>query len=204
MTIPMPLYGAMSWNHETGASFAGFWPSATEVVKLSRRNLRSYLVSACLAGCPYDPHEPGVPVVDPIGPVTPPFTVDWTDAANASSYALQRLQGYQVLVDDQGDSGPFDRVNWIMTTSQYHSSPQCYLSNGTGTLTWQETVTIPENGGGRISFWSMQNISPESYQAPFHTARRRSELVLPADIRQERHDLAVQHDTSSTNSRAKH
>lgn len=161
------LYGAMSWNHETGASFAGFWPSATEVVKLSRRNLRSYLVSACLAGCPYDPHEPGVPVVDPIGSVTPPFTVDWTDAANASSYALQRLQGYQVLLDDQGDSGPFDRVNWIMTTSQYHSSPQCYLSNGTGTLTWQETVTIPENGGGRISFWSMQNISPESYQGAF-------------------------------------
>lgn len=161
------LYGAMSWNHETGASFAGFWPSATEVVKLSRRNLRSYLVSACLAGCPYDPHEPGVPVVDPIGSVTPPFTIDWSDASDADFYTLQRLDGYQVLVDDTGDSGPFDRVNWIMTSAQYHSSPQCYVSNGTGTMTWQETVTVPANGGARISFWSMQNITPESYQGAF-------------------------------------
>ena len=161
------LYGAMSWNHETGASFAGFWPSATEVVKLSRRNLRSYLVSACLAGCPYDPHEPGVPVVDAIGSVTPPFTVDWSDAAHADHYTLQRLDGYQLLLDDTGDSGPFDRVNWIMTSAQYHSSPQCYVSNGTGSMTWQETVTVPSNGGARISFWSMQDITPESYQGAF-------------------------------------
>ena len=161
------LYGAMSWNHETGASFAGFWPSATEVVKLSRRNLRSYLVTACLAGCPYDPHEPGVPVVDAIGSVTPPFTVDWSDVADADYYTLQRLDGYQVLLDDSGDSGPFDRVNWIMTSAQYHSSPQCYVSNGTGSMTWQETVTVPAGGGARISFWSMQNITPESCQGAF-------------------------------------
>ncbi|MCK7510194.1 MAG: hypothetical protein MZV70_43250 [Desulfobacterales bacterium] len=52
------LYGAMSWNHETGASFARLLAtSATEVVKLSRRNLRSYLVTACLAGRPYDPRR---------------------------------------------------------------------------------------------------------------------------------------------------
>ena len=161
------LYGAMSWNHETGATFAGFWPSATELVKLSRRNLRSYLVTACLAGCPYDPHEPGVPVVDAIGSVSVPFTVDWNDAAYADYYALQRLSGYQLLVDDHGDSGPFDKVNWIMTTSQHHSGTQCYVSNGTGDMTWQESVTIPANGGGRISFWSEMNITPESYQGAF-------------------------------------
>ena len=158
------LYGAMSWNHETGASFAGFWPSATEVVKLSRRNLRSYLVTACLAGCPYTPHEPGVPVVDNIGSVSVPFTINWNDAAHADYYALQRLSGYQLLVDDHGDSGPFDRVNWIMTTSQHHSGTQSYVSNGTGDMTWQQSVTIPANGGGRISFWSEQDIS---YQGAF-------------------------------------
>lgn len=161
------LYGAMSWNHETGASFAGFWPSATEVVKLSRRNLRSYLVTACLAGCPYDPHEPGVPVVDPVGSVTPPFTVDWSDVSGADYYTLQRLDSYQVLVDDNGDSGPFDKVSWIMTTSQHHSGTHSYVSNGTGSMTWQETVTVPAIGGARISFWSMQDITPESYQGAF-------------------------------------
>jgi len=161
------LYGAMSWNHETGASFAGFWPSSSEIVKLSRRNLRSYLVTACLAGCPYDPHEPGVPVVEPVGTVTPPFTVNWRDASHADSYALQRLDGYELLLDDHGDSGPFDRVNWIMTTSQHHSGTQSYVSNGTGSMTWQETVTVPSSGGARISFWSMQSITPESYQGAF-------------------------------------
>jgi len=34
-------------------------------------------------------------------------------------------------------------------------------------MTWQQTVTIPPGGGGRISFWSMQNIVPESYQGAF-------------------------------------
>ncbi len=155
------VYGAMSWNHETGASFAGFWPSATEVVKLSRRNLRSYLVTACLAGCPYDPHEPGVPVVDNIGSVSVPFTINWTDADDADYYALQKLDGYQLLLDDHGDSGPFDKVNWIMTTSQHHSGTQSYVSNGTGDMTWQQSVTIPANGGGRISFWSEQDISSQ-------------------------------------------
>ncbi|MCD4707316.1 MAG: T9SS type A sorting domain-containing protein [Candidatus Sabulitectum sp.] len=161
------LYGAMSWNHETGASFAGFWPSATEVVKLSRRNLRSYLVTACLAGCPYDPHEPGVPVVESIGSVSVPFVINWSDAADADYYALQRLSGYQLLLDDHGDSGPFDKVNWIMTSSQHHSGTQSYVSNGTGQMTWQESVTIPANGGGRISFWSEQDITPQSYQGAF-------------------------------------
>ncbi|NOQ22214.1 MAG: hypothetical protein GQ565_06155 [Candidatus Aegiribacteria sp.] len=161
------LYGAMSWNHETGAGFAGFWPSATEVVKLSRRNLRSYLVTACLAGCPYDPHEPGVPVVDNIGTVSVPFTVNWNDAAHADYYALQRLGGFQVLLDDHGDSGPFDRVNWVMTTSQHHSGTQCYVSNGTGQMTWQESVAVPAGGGGRISFWSEQDITPRNYQGAF-------------------------------------
>ena len=161
------VYGAMSWNHETGASFAGFWPSATEVVKLSRRNLRSYLVTACLAGCPYDPHQPGVPVVDAIGTVSVPFTINWNDASHADYYTLQRLTGYQLLLDDHGDSGPFDKVNWIMTTSQHHSGTQCYLSNGTGQMTWQESVSIPANGGGRISFWSEQDITPQSYQGAF-------------------------------------
>lgn len=161
------LYGAMSWNHETGAGFAGFWPSATEVVKLSRRNLRSYLVTACLAGCPYDPHEPGVPVVESIGSVSVPFVINWSDATDADYYALQRLSGYQLLLDDHGDSGPFDRVNWIMTTSQHHSGTQSYVSNGTGQMTWQESVTIPAGGGGRISFWSEQDIIPQSYQGAF-------------------------------------
>lgn len=161
------LYGAMSWNHETGASFAGFWPPADEVIRLSRRNLRSYLVTACLAGRPYDPEVPGVPVMEEIGMVSGSFTVDWSDAANASSYALQRISGYQVPLNDTGDSGPFDKVNWIMTGSQYHSPGQCYRSNGTGAMTWQQTVTIPPGGGGRISFWSMQNITPESYQGAF-------------------------------------
>ncbi len=161
------LYGAMSWNHETGASFAGFWPSATEVVKLSRRNLRSYLVTAFLAGCAYDPHEPGVPVVEDIGSVSVPFTINWDDAAYADSYSLQRLENYQVLLDDHGDSGPFDKVNWIMTASQYHSGTQSYVSNGTGQMTWQQSVTIPANGGGRLSFWSMQDITPTSYQGAF-------------------------------------
>lgn len=161
------VYGAMSWNHETGASFAGFWPSATEVVKLSRRNLRSYLVTASLAGCPYDPHEPGVSVVGSIGSVSVPFTINWTDADDADYYALQKLDGYQLLLDDQGDSGPFDRVNWIMTTSQHHSGTQSYVSNGTGQMTWQQSVTIPASGGGRISFWSEQDITPGSYQGAF-------------------------------------
>ncbi len=161
------LYGTMSWNHETGAGFAGFWPSATEVVKLSRRNLRSYLVTACLAGCQYDPHEPGIPVMETIGSVNVPFTINWSDASDADYYALQRLSGYQLILDDHGDDGPFDKVNWIMTTSQHHSGTQCYVSNGTGQMTWQETVTIPANGGGRISFWSEQDITPESYQGAF-------------------------------------
>ena len=161
------VHGAMSWNHETGTSAAGFWPSDTEVVKLSRRNLRSYLLTAFLAGCPYSPHEPGVPVVETIGSVSVPFTINWTDATDADSYALQRLTGYQVLLDDHGDSGPFDRVNWIMTTSQHHSGTQSYVSNGTGQMTWQESVTIPSDGGGRISFWSMQDITPTSYQGAF-------------------------------------
>lgn len=161
------LYGSMSWNHETGASFAGFWPSPTEVVKLSRRNLRSYLLSAFLAGRPYEPAEPGVPALEPIGIVSGDFTVEWNDVPGASSYALQRLEGYQVLLDDQGDSGPFDRVNWIMTSSHYHSGSQCYRSNGTGSMTWQETVTVPPEGGGRFSFWSMQNIQPTNYQGAF-------------------------------------
>ncbi len=161
------LYGAMSWNHETGASFAGFWPSAAELVRLSRRNLRSYLVTACLAGCPYDPHEPGVPVVDAIGSVSVPFTINWNDAAHADYYALQRLAGYQLILDDHGDSGPFDRVSWIMTTSQHHSGTQCYVSNGTGQMTWQQSVTIPADGGGRISFWSEMNITPQSSQGAF-------------------------------------
>ena len=39
-----------------------------------------------------------------------------------------------------------------------HSSPSCYLSGGTGTITWTETAIIPENGGGRLSFWAYYNI----------------------------------------------
>ncbi len=161
------LYGAMSWNHETGTSYMGFWPSPSDVVSMSRRNLRSYLVSACLAGCPYDPHEPGIPEVSPIGSVTPPFTVDWSDASYADYYVLQRLDSYQVLLEDSGDSGPFDRVNWNMTTNGPHSGTYCYVSNGDGTITWQGSVTIPDAGGGRISFWSKQNIAPQSSQGAF-------------------------------------
>jgi len=161
------LYGAMSWNHETGASFAGFWPAYDEVVRLSRRNLRSYLVTACLAGRPYDPAEPGVPVMEEIGDVPGSFTVDWSDAAGASSYALQRLSGRQVLLDNSGDTGPFSLNNWTVTGSHYHSSPQCFRSNGTGAMTWNSTATIPPGGGGRISFWSMQDITPETYQGAF-------------------------------------
>jgi hypothetical protein len=99
--------------------------------------------------------------------VSVPFTINWNDAAYADYYALQRLSGYQLLVDDHGDSGPFDRNNWIMTTSQHHSGTQCYLSSGTGDMTWQQSVAIPANGGGRISFWSEMNITPESYQGAF-------------------------------------
>jgi len=158
------LYGAMSWNHETGGDFAGFWPSATEVVKLTRRNLRSYLVTAFLAGCPYDPHEPGTPVVSTIGTVTPSFTVNWTDVSGATSYGLQRLEGYSVPLDDMGASGPFTLNNWSVTSSQYHSPSQCYVSNGTGTMTWTESVTIPANGGGRLSFWAEYDIPNGSSQ----------------------------------------
>ncbi len=161
------LYGAMSWNHETGASFAGFWPAYDEVVRLSRRNLRSYLVTACLAGRPYDPAEPGVPVMEEIGDVPGSFTVDWSDVTGASSYALQRLSGRQVLLDNSGDTGPFSLSNWTVTGSHYHSSPQCFRSNGTGAMTWNSTATIPPGGGGRISFWSMQDITPETYQGAF-------------------------------------
>ncbi len=153
------LYGAMSWNHETGADFEGFWPTATQVVKLTRRNLRSYLVTAFMAGCPYNPHVPGTPTVSPIGTVNPPFTVDWTDVSGATLYGLQRLAGYSVPLDNPGSSGPFNLINWSMTTSQSHSPPQCYVSNGTGTMTWTETVSIPSNGGGRLSFWSEYSIS---------------------------------------------
>ncbi|MFO8183413.1 MAG: M14 family metallopeptidase [Candidatus Aegiribacteria sp.] len=152
------LYGAMSWNHETGADFAGFWPSPEETVKLTRRNLRSYLLTAFMAGCPYDPHVPGTPVIDDIGAVTTPFTINWNSVPEAGSYALQELSGYQVVLDDDGSGGPFTMNNWSTTTSQYHSSPSSYLSGGTGNMTWTGTVAIPENGGGRLSFWSYYNI----------------------------------------------
>ncbi len=158
------LYGAMSWNHETGADFAGFWPSPTETVKLTRRNLRSYLVTAFLAGCPLDPHVPGTPVIDNIGSVNTPFTVEWNDVPGATSYALQELSGYQVLLDDNGSGGPFSMNNWSSTSSQYHSSPNSYLSGGTGTMTWTETAIIPENGGGRLSFWAYYDIPNGSCQ----------------------------------------
>ena len=152
------LYDAMSWNHETGADFEGFWPSAENVVKLTRRNLRSFLVTACLAGCPDDPHEPGIPEVDPIGSVPGAFTVSWSSVPEAGTYALQELEGYQVLLDDTGDSGPFTLNGWDMTSSQYHSASQSYVSNSAGSMTWTETVTVPEGGGGRISFWSCYDI----------------------------------------------
>ena len=147
------LYDAMSWNHETGADFEGFWPSATNVVKLTRRNLRSYLVTAFLAGCPKDPHQPGIPEMDPVGNVGNAFTVSWSSVPEADVYALQELEGYQVLLDDTGDSGPFTLTGWTMTTSEYHSPGQSYVSTGSGSMTWTETVTIPENGGGRIGLW---------------------------------------------------
>ncbi|MFO7949970.1 MAG: M14 family zinc carboxypeptidase [Candidatus Fermentibacteraceae bacterium] len=152
------LYDAMSWNHETGADFEGFWPSAENVVKLTRRNLRSFLVTACLAGCPDDPHEPGIPELDPIGSVGSAFTVSWSSVPEADSYALQELEGYSVLLDDTGDSGPFTLDGWDMTSSQYHSPSQCYVSSSAGSMTWTETVTVPEGGGGRISFWACYDI----------------------------------------------
>lgn len=158
------LYGAMSWNHETGGDQAGFWPAADEVVRLTRRNLRSHLASAFLAGCPYSPHVPGTPVMAAIGTVTPNFTVDWSDVSGASSYVLQELAGYQVLLDDTGDSGPFTLSNWVVTGSAYHSPSSCYLSNGTGSMTWNGTVTVPENGGGRLSFWSQYTVPSGSCQ----------------------------------------
>ena len=156
------LYEAMSWNHETGGDMAGFWPSAAEVVRLTRRNVRTYLVTALLAGCPLSPHEPGIPVISPIGTVGQTFTVDWSDVSGCSQYGLQELEGYQLLLDDTGDSGPFDLNNWSVTTSQYHSSPHCYHSDGAGTMTWQASATIPANGGGRFSFWSRNNV-PNGY-----------------------------------------
>ncbi|MCK4505934.1 MAG: hypothetical protein KAW14_09970 [Candidatus Aegiribacteria sp.] len=158
------LYGAMSWNHETGASFAGFWPSDIESFKLSRRNLRSYLVTAFLAGCPLDPHVPDIVVIDEIGPVSIPFTINWSMASMPATYALQELTGYEVLLDDDGSGGPFNMNNWSTTTSQYHSGPSSYLSGGTGTMTWTETVAIPENGGGRLSFWAYYDIPVGSCQ----------------------------------------
>ncbi|MBN1433424.1 zinc carboxypeptidase, partial [Candidatus Fermentibacterales bacterium] len=156
------LYGTMSWNHETGSDFAGFWPDPDEVISLHRRNLRSYLVTALLAACPLDPHVPGVPVVDPIGTVGQTFTVDWTDVSGCGAYGLQELEGYQVLLDDDGSSGPFTMSNWSVTSSQYHSSPQSYGSNGTGTMTWQGSAIIPATGGGRFSFWSYNSV-PNGY-----------------------------------------
>ncbi len=158
------LYGAMSWNHETGGDFAGFWPSLTETVKLTRKNLRSYLVTAFLAGCPRDPHVPGTPVIENIGVVNPPFTIDWNDVSGAASYALQELSGYEVLLDNNGSSGPFTLSNWSTTSSHYHSASSSYLSNGTGTMTWTETAVIPENGGGRLSFWAYYSIPNGSCQ----------------------------------------
>ncbi|MCK7510195.1 MAG: hypothetical protein MZV70_43255 [Desulfobacterales bacterium] len=123
--------------------------------------------------------EPGVPVIDEIGTVSGSFTVDWSDAAGASSYALQRLSGLQTPLDDPGDGGPFDRVNWIVTGSQYHSPSQCHRSNGTGSLTWQQTVTIPPAG------WTHQFLEHAEHQPrklPGRVQRelgRRPELVLP-------------------------
>lgn len=158
------LYGALSWNHETGADFAGFWPSLVETVKLSRRNLRSYLVTAFLAGCPTDPHVPGIPVIEAIGMVNPPFTVNWNNVPEADSYALQELTGYEVLLDDNGTGGPFTLNNWTLTTSQHHSGTHSYLSTGTGTMTWNDTAAIPEDGGGRLSFWAYYDIPNGSCQ----------------------------------------
>lgn len=158
------LYGAMSWNHETGGDFAGFWPSPTEAIKLTRVNLRSYLVTAFLAGCPYDPHVPDTPLMDSIGTVQPPFTISWSSAPTATAYALQELTGYQILLDDHGDSGPFTLSGWSVSGTQHHSGTSSYRSNGTGTMTWTETVAIPENGGGRLSFWSWNTVPNGSCQ----------------------------------------
>ncbi len=158
------LYGTMSWNHETGGDFAGFWPSLEETIKLTRRNLRSYLVTAFLAGCPYDPHVPGTPDMDPIGAVSTPFDITWSSVPDADSYALQELSGYEVVLDDDGAGGPFNFSNWSTTTSHYHSPSSAYLSGGTGNMTWTETVAIPENGGGRLSFWAYYNIPSGSCQ----------------------------------------
>ena len=158
------LYGAMAWNHETGGDFAGFWPSPEETVKLTRRNLRSFLVTAFLAGCPDDPHVPGTPEMDPIGSVTTPFTITWSSVPEAGAYALQELSGYQVVLDDDGGGGPFTFDNWSTTSSQYHSPSSSYLSGGTGTMTWDGSVVIPENGGGRLSFWSYYSIPNGSSQ----------------------------------------
>jgi len=152
------LYGAMSWNHETGSDYAGFWPSHTEMVKLTRRNLRSYLVTAFLAGCPLDPHVPGTPVAVEPGTVTLPYTIEWSSVSTASEYALQELTGFEVPLDDNGSGTPFTLSNWSLSSSQYHSGTQSYHSNGSGTMTWNETVTIPDSGGGRLSFWTNINI----------------------------------------------
>jgi len=111
-----------------------------------------------------DPHVPGTPVIENIGSVSTPFTINWSDVPEAASYALQELSGYEVLLDDNGSGGPFTMNNWSTTTSQYHSSPSCYLSGGTGTITWTETAIIPENGGGRLSFWAYYNIPNGSCQ----------------------------------------
>jgi hypothetical protein len=158
------VYGAMSWNHETGSDYAGFWPDPVETVKLTRRNLRSYLVTAFLAGCPLDPHVPGTPVVTPPGLVSPPFDVTWSAVSGAAAYALQELEGYEAPLDDAGTGGPFALDNWSLSTAQYHSSPQSYHSNGTGTMTWTSTVTIPEDGGGRLGFWSWYSVPYGSCQ----------------------------------------
>jgi hypothetical protein len=164
------LYDAMSWNHETGADFAGFWPGATEVVKLTRRNLRSFLVTALLAGCPKDPHQPEIPVMDEIGEVGSNFTVTWSEVPTADCYALEELEGYQVLLDDSGESGPFTLDNWSMTSSQYHSPSMSYVSDGTGSMTWTETAAIPAGGGGRLSFWAYYDIINGSQQGAFEVS----------------------------------
>ncbi len=158
------FYGSMSWNHETGGDQAGFWPAPDEVVRLTRRNLRSYLVTAFLAGCPLDPHEPGTPVMSAVGSVGQSFTVDWSDVPGASSYVLQELTGRQIALDDTGDSGPFTLSNWVVTSSAYHSPSSCYLSTGTGSMTWTGSVAIPPDGGGRLGFWSQYSIPNGSCQ----------------------------------------
>ncbi len=150
------LYGSMSWSYEIG--FTGFWPNLDEVTRLTRRNLRGFLVTALLAGCPLDPHVPEVPVLEPVGLVGNDFTVEWSSAPTASSYGLQEITGYDLIVDDHGDSGPFILNGWSMSSEQFHSGTQSYHSNGSGTMTWDSYVTIPADGGGRISFWCYYNI----------------------------------------------